>query len=61
MVHMSDRRADDRSKAVDAAPVDEARLASMRRVKQMTIEQRIDLFERVVRDAAWARRARRVR
>jgi hypothetical protein len=61
MVHMSDRRADDRPEVVPEPPADEARLASMRRVKRMTIEQRIELFERLVSDAAWARTARRVR
>jgi hypothetical protein len=44
-----------------ALPADAARVASMRRVKRMTLEERIDLFERLSRDAAWARGARRVR
>ena len=61
MVQMSDRRADERPDPGPAPPIDEARLASMRRVKRMTIEQRIDLFERLVRDAAWASTARRVK
>lgn len=33
----------------------------MRRVKLMTIEERLDLFERLTLDAAWARGAKRVR
>ena len=61
MVHMSNRPADDVPDAVSASAADEARLATMRRVKRMTIEQRLDLFERLVRDAAWARTARRVK
>jgi hypothetical protein len=44
-----------------AAGEDEARLALMRRVKAMSLEERIALFERLSRDAAWARTARRVR
>jgi len=30
-------------------------------VKEMSIEERLDLFERLERDVAWARDARRVR
>jgi hypothetical protein len=30
-------------------------------VKRMTLDERIELFERLARDAAWARGARRVR
>jgi hypothetical protein len=60
MAQMSDRRPDEEPEATSEAHADEARLASMRRVKRMTIEQRIDLFERLVRDAAWACAARRV-
>jgi len=33
----------------------------LRRVKRMTVEQRIELFEQLSRDAAWARSAKRVR
>ena len=40
---------------------DESRLLMMRREKEMTVEQRIELFERLSRDAAWARSAKRVR
>lgn len=61
MVSMSDRGADERPDRAPARPADEVRLASMRRVKRMTIEQRIDLFERLARDAAWASTARRVK
>jgi hypothetical protein len=40
--------------------IDESRLLMMRREKEMTVEQRIDLFERLSRDAAWVRSANRV-
>jgi hypothetical protein len=33
--------------------MEESRLLMMRRVKQMSIEERLDLFERLSRDAAW--------
>jgi hypothetical protein len=33
----------------------------MRRVKQMSLLERIELFERLSRDAAWARSATRLR
>ena len=33
--------------------MDESRLLMMRRVKQMSVEERVDLFERLSRDAAW--------
>lgn len=42
-------------------PVDESRVLMMRREKAMTVEQRIELFERLSRDAAWARSAKRIR
>ncbi len=48
----------------DRAPepaMDESRLLMMRREKEMTVEQRIELFERLSRDAAWVRSAKRVR
>lgn len=65
MVHMAVRRAtgDERSTPgrTSGVDVDECRLAAMRRVKQMTIEQRIDLLQSLARDAAWARGARRVK
>jgi hypothetical protein len=34
---------------------DESRLLMMRRVKGMTVEQRLQLFERLSRNAAWIR------
>lgn len=40
---------------------DESRVLMMRREKEMTVEQRIELFERLSRDAAWVRSAKRVR
>ncbi len=52
------RRAPDEA---SAPPIDESRLAMMRRVKRMTVEQRLDLFEQLSRDAAWAQGAKRVR
>ncbi len=48
----------------DRAPVqsiDVSRHARMKRVKHMSIEQRLDLFEQLSRDAAWARGTKRVR
>jgi hypothetical protein len=33
----------------------------MRRVKRMTVEERLELFEQLSRDAAWAHGAKRVR
>ncbi len=44
-----------------AVPLDDSREAMMRRVKRMTIEERLDLFEQLSRDAAWALSAKRVR
>ncbi len=44
-----------------ALPRDQSRLEMMRRVKEMSVEERIDLFERLSRDAAWARSATRIR
>jgi hypothetical protein len=41
--------------------MDESRLLMMRREKWMTVEQLIELFERLSRDAAWARSAKGVR
>ena len=66
MTSMKDRRQDARTGA-SAHPSDAAselhasRLAMLRDVKRMSIEERLDLFERLQRDAAWARGARRVR
>jgi hypothetical protein len=33
----------------------------MRRVKRMTLEERVELFERLSRRVAWARSAKRLR
>lgn len=44
-----------------ALPKDRARIEMMRRVKGMSAQQRVELFERLSRDAAWVRRANRVR
>lgn len=46
---------------IEALPRDQSRLEMMRRVKRMNVEDRVDLFERLSRDAAWARSATRVR
>lgn len=45
----------------DAGELDASRHAMLRDVKRMSIEERLDLFERLQRDAAWARGARRIR
>lgn len=44
-----------------ALELDAARLAMLRDVRLMSIEHRLDLFDRLQRDAAWARGAKRVR
>ena len=44
-------------KARPGLPIDESRRLMMRRVKAMTLEQRLQLFERLSRDAAWIRSA----
>jgi len=44
-----------------ALPKDDSRLEMMRRVKQMSVEERVDLFERLSRRVAWARSAKRLR
>lgn len=56
----------DPSKSGDARerpglPMDESRLMMMRRVKRMTVEERLALFERLSRRVAWARSAKRLR
>ena len=64
MALMAARRAGGETRATEstgAPPPDESRRATMRRVKRMTLEERIDLFERLARDAAWASGTRRVR
>jgi hypothetical protein len=56
---------DSRSSAPDepraGLPLDESRLLMMRRVKRMTVEERLALFERLSRRVTWARSAKRVR
>jgi hypothetical protein len=42
-------------------PRDESRLLMMRRVKVMTVEERLALFEQLSRRVTWARSAKRVR
>lgn len=43
-------------------PRDESRLEMMRRVKHLTLEERVELFDRLSRNAAWIRgSARRIR
>ena len=41
--------------------IDESRLQMMRREKAMTVEERLALFERLMRRVAWARSAKRLR
>jgi hypothetical protein len=46
----------------EALPKDASRMDMMRRVKHMSVEERVTLFERLSRDGAWIRRsARRIR
>lgn len=47
--------------AIPSLPMDDSRLAMMRRTKRMTVDERLDLFEQLSRDAAWAKGAKRVR
>ncbi len=52
------------SNAVPERPglqMDESRLLMMRRVKRMSVEERLALFERLSRRVAWARSAKRLR
>jgi hypothetical protein len=44
-----------------ALPKDASRIEMMRRIKRMSLEERLDLFERLSRRVAWARSAKRVR
>jgi hypothetical protein len=46
---------------LEALPRDASRMEMMRRVKHMTVEERVDLFERLSRRVAWARSAKRLR
>jgi hypothetical protein len=52
---------DDLAAAPSALPKDEARMEMLRRVKRMTVQERVELFERMSRDAAWIRSATRLR
>ncbi len=45
----------------EALPRDQSRLEMMRRVKQMSVEERLELFERLSRRVTWARSAKRLR
>lgn len=45
----------------EALPKDASRLEMTRRVKRMSVEERVERFERLSRDAAWTRSARRIR
>lgn len=47
--------------AIEPLPKDASRLLMMRRVNAMTVDQRLDLFERLSRRVIWARSAKRVR
>lgn len=40
-------------------PKDASRLEMMRRFKRMSLDERLELFERLSRDAAWIRRSAR--
>ena len=42
-------------------PRDQSRLEMMRRIKRMSARERVALFDRLSRDAAWVRSATRVR
>ncbi len=46
------RSGEDSREGAPAAPIDESRLVMMRRVKRMTVEERLDLFEALSCDAA---------
>ena len=45
----------------EALPKDDARLEMMRRVKRMSVEERLELFDRLSRRVTWARSAKRLR
>jgi hypothetical protein len=47
-----DTRRDESDARIDEE-MEESRLFMMRRVKQMSVEERVDVFERLSRDAAW--------
>ena len=44
-----------------ALPRDESRMEMMQRIKYLTVEERLDLFDRLSRDAAWIRSSKRTR
>jgi hypothetical protein len=46
---------------IEALPKDASRLLMMRRVKAMSVEERLELFERMSRRVTWARSAKRLR
>ncbi len=46
---------------IEALPRDQSRLEMMRRVKEMSVEERLELFERLSRRVTWARSAKRIR
>lgn len=45
----------------DPLPKDASRLLMMRRVKGMSVEERLDLFAQLSRQVTWARSAKRIR
>lgn len=45
----------------EALPKDDSRLEMMRRVKRMSVEERLELFDRLPRRVTWARSAKRLR
>jgi hypothetical protein len=45
----------------EALPKDDSRLDMMRRVKRMSVEERLALFDRLSRRVTWARSAKRLR
>ena len=45
----------------EALPKDSSRIEMMRRHKHMSVEERLQLFERLSRRVTWARAAKRVR
>jgi hypothetical protein len=47
-----DTRRDEPDARIDEE-MEESRLLMMRRVKEMSVEARVDVFERLSRDAAW--------
>jgi hypothetical protein len=54
-------RSSDREEPRPRLAIDESRLLMMRRVKRMTVEERLALFDRLSRRVTWARSAKRVR